>query len=149
MSDLRALYQELILDHGRHPRNFKLLENATVMKEGFNPLCGDRLTLYLEIDNDRIIDAGFQGQGCAISMASASLMTQAVKGKTIVEADVLFDNFHRVVMGETQEDPVDMLGKLAVLAGVSEYPARVKCATLAWHTAHAAMHHETGKVSTE
>lgn len=149
MSDLRTLYQELIIDHGRQPRNFKVLSDATDIKEGFNPLCGDKLTVYLKLDDDKIVDASFKGEGCAISMASASMMTQALKGKKVEEADALFKSFHQVVMGDTNEDPVALLGKLAVLAGVSEYPARVKCATLAWHTAMAGLHHESGDVSTE
>ncbi len=133
MSDLRELYQELIIDHGRHPRNFKCMDNATVSKEGFNPLCGDRLTLFLKIENNIITDACFQGSGCAISMASSSLMTESLKGKTITEAKKIFDAFHAMVINK-DESNMTLLGKLAVLKGVCEYPARVKCATLAWHT---------------
>lgn len=133
MSDLRELYQELIIDHGRHPRNLKRMENSTVSKEGFNPLCGDRLTLFLKIDNDKIIDASFEGSGCAISMASASLMTESVKGKTIEDVKEIFETFHCLVTTGTETN-MALLGKLAVLKGVCEYPSRVKCATLAWHT---------------
>jgi len=133
MSDLRELYQELIIDHGRHPRNLKRMDDASVSKEGFNPLCGDRLTLFLKIDNDKIIDASFEGNGCAISMASASLMTECLKGKTITETQKIFDAFHLLVTTGTEIN-MQLLGKLAVLKGVCEYPSRVKCATLAWHT---------------
>ncbi len=133
MSDLRELYQELIIDHGRHPRNFTCMENASMTKEGFNPLCGDRVTLFLKINNDNIVDASFQGSGCAISMASASLMTENVKGKNFSEVKKIFDAFHLLVTTGT-DTHLNLLGKLAVLKGVSEYPARVKCATLAWHT---------------
>ncbi|OGT44560.1 MAG: SUF system NifU family Fe-S cluster assembly protein [Gammaproteobacteria bacterium RIFCSPHIGHO2_12_FULL_38_11] len=133
MSDLRELYQELIVDHGRHPRNFKVMDDASIYKVGFNPLCGDRLTLFLKIQNDKIIDASFQGSGCAISMASASLMTEALKGKTVIETKNIFDAFHLLVT-KGDESRVNLLGKLSVLKGVCEYPARVKCATLAWQT---------------
>lgn len=133
MSDLRELYQELIVDHGRHPRNFKVMDDASIHKVGFNPLCGDRLTLFLKIQNDKIMDASFQGSGCAISMASASLMTESVKGKTVIEAKKIFDAFHLLVT-QGDESGINLLGKLSVLKGVCEYPARVKCATLAWQT---------------
>ena len=135
MSELTDLYQEVILDHNRRPRNFGTLDGASHHAEGYNPLCGDRLTLYLTIDNDRITDVGFEGSGCAISKASASLMTEAVKGKTVAEAESLFARFHELVT--TPPDlpaKIEGLGKLAVFAGVREYPARVKCASLAWHT---------------
>ena len=135
MSDLRELYQEVILDHNRRPRNFHAIERPSRMARGHNPLCGDRLTLYLTLDGDRITEAAFEGSGCAISKASASLMTEAVRGKTIAEAEALFERFHRMVTAPT-DAPADTagLGKLAVFAGVREYPARVKCASLAWHT---------------
>jgi len=150
MSDLRALYQELIIDHGRKPRNFGQLDNANHVKEGFNPLCGDKLTVYLIInDNELIEDIRFEGCGCAISMASASMMTQTLKGKTVAEAEALFADFHSLVMGEKSDELKDRLGKLAVLGGVSEYPARVKCASLAWHTVRASLQNETGVVCTE
>jgi len=146
MSDLRDLYQEVIFDHNRHPRNFGPLADANRHADGFNPLCGDRLTLNLLVRDGVIQDARFEGSGCAISTASASLMTEAVKGKTEAEAAVLFEGFHHMVMGEATT--VD-LGKLAVLAGVSEFPARVKCASLAWHTLNAALKNEADPVSTE
>jgi nitrogen fixation NifU-like protein len=146
MSDLRDLYQEVIFDHNRHPRNFGPLTDANRHADGFNPLCGDRLTLNLRVKDGVIQDARFEGSGCAISTASASLMTEALKGKTEAEAAVLFDGFHHMVMGEPTT--VD-LGKLAVLAGVSEFPARVKCASLAWHTLNAALKNEADPVSTE
>src|SRR3990167_3605487 len=130
---MQELYQELIIDHGRHPRNCKCMDDASVSQEGFNPLCGDKLTLFLKIDHDNIIDASFQGSGCAISMASSSLMTEALKGKTIVEAKKIFEAFHNLVTkGDSSQE--NSLGKLAVLKGVYDYPARVKCATLAWQT---------------
>lgn len=136
--DLRELYQEMIIDHGRRPRNFGVLAPATHSADGHNPLCGDQLTVYLDIDAGKTIrDIKFEGQGCAISMASASLMTEALKGKSIAEAETLFAGFHDLVMDQVKT-PAD-LGKLAVLAGVKEYPTRVKCATLAWHTLHAAL----------
>jgi nitrogen fixation NifU-like protein len=135
MSDLRELYQEVILDHNRRPRNFRVIEGASRTARGHNPLCGDRLTLYLTLDGDRIADAAFEGSGCAISKASASLMTEAVKGRTIAEAEALFERFHAMVTAPPDAAPGgDGLGKLAVFAGVRDYPARVKCASLAWHT---------------
>ncbi len=149
MSDLRALYQEVILDHSKAPRNFgKLAEGRHA--EGFNPLCGDRLTLYLNVDGDVVADARFEGSGCAISTASASMMTEMVKGKTIADAEKIFEAFHDLVTGEANEgSDEELLGKLAVFAGVQEYPTRVKCATLAWHTLKAACHESDAPVSTE
>lgn len=138
MSELQDLYQEVILDHNRRPRNFRELPPPARRAEGFNPLCGDRLTLYLEVDGDRIRDVSFQGSGCAISKASASLMTDALKGKTLAEAEQLFERFHDMVTSSSDTPPPDV-GKLAVLAGVREFPTRVKCASLAWHTLKAAM----------
>lgn len=149
MSDLRELYQALIIDHGRQPRNFKKLEDANHIKEGFNPLCGDRLTVYAKVENDRIIDVSFEGAGCAISMASASLMTEALKGKSLADAHQLFEDFHQVVVGKADAKSLDKLGKLAVLQGVSEFPSRVKCASLAWHTVIAAVDNDSAKISTE
>jgi nitrogen fixation NifU-like protein len=153
MSDLRDLYQEVILDHNRHPRNFGAVEHADCKVDGHNPLCGDKLTLFVRLDGDRIADVGFTGAGCAISKASASLMTDAVKGKTVAEAAALFDSFHEMVMAgaDAGSDParLERLGKLAVFLGVSEYPTRVKCATLAWHTLHAALARSSAPVSTE
>ncbi|HWK10421.1 MAG TPA: SUF system NifU family Fe-S cluster assembly protein [Vicinamibacterales bacterium] len=147
MSDLTDLYQEVILDHNRRPRNFHAIAGATHSAEGYNPLCGDRLTLYLQIDGDRIADVAFEGSGCAISKASASLMTEAVKGRTLAEASELFARFHQMVTTEPDE-PVEDLGKLSALAGVREFPVRVKCASLAWHTLRAALTREA-KASTE
>lgn len=138
MSDLRDLYQEVILDHNRRPRNFRVIEKPSHHAEGYNPLCGDRLDLFLTIEADRIADVGFQGSGCAISRASASLMTDAVKGRSLGEARDLFDRFHRMVTTPPERD-VEDLGKLSVLAGVREFPVRVKCASLAWHTLKAAL----------
>ncbi|MDD3652019.1 Fe-S cluster assembly sulfur transfer protein SufU [Immundisolibacter sp.] len=150
MSDLRDLYQELIVDHNKNPRNYGVLADANRRAEGYNPLCGDKVTVYLHVDGDRIADVSFEGAGCAISTASASLMTQAVKGKTVAEAEQLFEAFHAMVTGQdTSEETADRLGKLAVLAGVREYPSRVKCATLAWHTLHNAAHGEAVPAKTE
>jgi len=140
MPDLRELYQEVILDHSKNPRNYHKLEPADRHAEGNNPLCGDRLTLYLRLDGDRIVDVGFEGHGCAISKASASMMTDALKGKTRREADRLFDTFHEMVTGKPGgRVDREALGKLVVFAGVSEFPARVKCASLPWHTMKAAL----------
>jgi nitrogen fixation NifU-like protein len=149
MADLRDLYQEVILEHSKAPRNYRQLGAANHHAEGFNPLCGDHFTVYLEMDGDAIRDVSFQGSGCAISKASASMMTQAVKGKNKAEAAKLFDTFHRLVTtGEVNGNQSD-LGKLAVFSGVSEFPVRVKCATLAWHTLQAAMEGKQDPVSTE
>ncbi len=149
MSELSDLYQEVILDHNRRPRNFRTIDDASRKQEGYNPLCGDRLTLYVRLDGDRITDVAFQGSGCAISKASASLMTEALKGRTVAEARELFEKFHEMVTSSPDTDPAD-LGKLSVLSGVREYPTRVKCASLAWHTLKAAVSGETdAPVSTE
>jgi nitrogen fixation NifU-like protein len=147
--DLRDLYQEVIFDHNRNPRNYRVMADANRQVEGFNPLCGDRLTLFLKIDDHVISDASFQGSGCAISTASVSLMTEIVKGKTEAEADALFKQFHEMTTGKTEDINLEAIGKLAVLAGVREYPARVKCATLAWHTLDAALKNEAQSISTE
>lgn len=147
--DLRDLYQEVIFDHNRNPRNFYVMDAADRKVEGFNPLCGDRLTLYLKMDADKITDASFQGSGCAISTASVSLMTEIVKGKTEAEAEDLFQQFHKMTTGKEEDINLEAIGKLAVLAGVREYPARVKCATLAWHTLDAALKNEQESISTE
>jgi nitrogen fixation protein NifU and related proteins len=147
MSDLGDLYQEVILDHNRRPRNFRTIDEA-YRQEGYNPLCGDRLMLYVKVDGDRIADVAFQGSGCAISKASASLMTEALKGKTVVEARELFERFHEMVTSSPDTAAPD-LGKLSVLSGVREYPTRVKCASLAWHTMKAALAGEDATVSTE
>ncbi len=150
MADLSELYQEVILDHNRKPRNFRVIEMADRTQEGYNPLCGDQLIVYLKMDGDVIEDVGFQGSGCAISKASASMMTTAIKGKTRVEADVIFDEFHRMVRGELDPDtPGSHLGRLSIFAGVREFPARVKCASLSWHTLHAALEGQPDAVSTE
>lgn len=147
--DLRDLYQEVIFDHNRNPRNFRVIDDADRKVEGFNPLCGDRLTLFLKMDGDMIVDASFQGSGCAISTASVSLMTEIVKGKTEQEANDLFKIFHEMTTGKDEQINLEAVGKLAVLAGVREYPARVKCATLAWHTLDAALKNKQKAVSTE
>jgi len=149
MGTLATLYQDLILDHNRAPRNFRSMENANRRVEGNNPLCGDRLTVWLQMDGDRILDAAFQGSGCAISRASASLMTMAVKGKTRAEAEELFERFRRLVTGSVTPDDAQPLGKLAAFGGVAEFPARVKCASLSWHALRAALHQPEAVVSTE
>jgi nitrogen fixation protein NifU and related proteins len=147
MSDLSELYQEVILDHNRRPRNFGRIEGASHHAEGYNPLCGDRVTVFLRIEDDRISDIAFDGSGCAISKASASLMTDRLKGATVAEARTLFERFHRMVTTPASES-VEELGKLSALAGVREFPVRVKCASLAWHTLKAAMD-RLEKTSTE
>ncbi|MFN4282046.1 MAG: Fe-S cluster assembly sulfur transfer protein SufU [Alphaproteobacteria bacterium] len=157
MSDLRDLYQEVILDHSKRPRNFGPLESANHEAKGHNPLCGDRVTVFLQVgDNGLVGDAHFQGSGCAISMASASLMTELVKGKTVDEAKALFGKFHAIVTGEdeptgTQADKVsaDDMDRLEPLTGVKEFPMRVKCATLPWHTFVAALDDKKAPVATE
>jgi nitrogen fixation NifU-like protein len=150
MSDLTDLYQEVILDHNRRPRNFHAMADATRVAKGHNPLCGDKLTLYLKLDRDRIADISFEGSGCAISKASASLMTDAVKGTSVPDALALFDRFHEVVTSPIdQAIDEESVGKLAVLAGVREFPVRVKCASLAWHTLKAAIEGAGEPVKTE
>ncbi len=149
MSELSELYQEVILDHNRKPRNFRVIDPATAAQEGYNPLCGDRLTLYVNVDNGVITDVAFQGSGCAISKASASLMTEAVKGRTVEQARALFEQFHQMITSPP-DSPLPEVGKLAVLAGVRDFPTRVKCAGLAWHTLKAAVSGQPdGPVSTE
>jgi len=138
MAELSDLYQEVILDHNRRPRNFKVLDNATHAAEGYNPLCGDRLNLFLRVEDGVIVDVSFQGAGCAISKASASLMTDSLKGQPVEDARALFERFRRMVTTPPGTD-VEDLGKLSVLAGVREFPVRVKCASLAWHTFKAAL----------
>ena len=148
--DLRELYQEVILDHNKRPRNFRVPDPVNRKAEGYNPLCGDKITVFLYVEGDTIKDLGFQGQGCAISKASASMMTDALKGKTLDEANAFFEQFHAMVTAPANSDVhTDTLGKLAVLSGVREYPMRVKCASLAWHTMKAAMTAEHEVVSTE
>jgi nitrogen fixation NifU-like protein len=150
MPDLRDLYQQVVLDHNRAPRNFRRIEHATRTVEGTNPLCGDQITLYVVLDDDVIADVAFQGSGCAISQASASLMTTAVKGKSRAEAEDLFHAFHAMVTGGPDHEPdAKTLGKLAALGGVRQFPARVKCANLPWHTLHEAVVGSEERVSTE
>jgi nitrogen fixation NifU-like protein len=149
MSDLRDLYQQMILDHNRNPRNYHELPNATKRVDGYNPLCGDHYTVFVELDGDVIKDIGFTGNGCAISKSSASVMTSSVKGKRTEEAEKLFDIFHKLVTGESSGLSEADLGRLAAFSGVSEFPARVKCATLAWHTLHSALQEEQEVVTTE
>lgn len=149
MDDLRNLYQEVIFDHNRNPRNFHAMPDANRKADGFNPLCGDQLTVYMRLNDAGVIeDVSFEGKGCAISTASASIMTEVLKGKTGQEAVQLFRSFQGIVTGKDEATGTG-LGKLQVLAGVRDYPARVKCATLAWHTVHAALSNESEKVSTE
>ena len=148
MFDIKDLYQEIIVDHNRNPRNFGIIDNADKIIEGFNPLCGDKLKLYLKTEGQNIADISFDGSGCAISVASASLMTDAMKGKSINDAELLFNSFHELITNENGVDEKS-LGKLAVLAGVKDYPARVKCATLCWHTLHSAITGNKETVSTE
>jgi nitrogen fixation protein NifU and related proteins len=149
-SDLRDLYQQVIVDHSKRPRNFRVVEDANRRVDGHNPLCGDNITIFLRLENNVVKDLSFQGSGCAISTASASLLTEALKGKTLEEAEALFESFHDLVTGLTpeHEDP-DKLGKLAAFSGVCDYPTRVKCATLAWHTLRAALKGEDKPISTE
>jgi nitrogen fixation NifU-like protein len=149
MSDLRELYQQVILDHNRNPRNFRELPAATRRVEGYNPLCGDHYTVFVSLDGDQIRDVTFTGNGCAISKASASVMTSTVKGKRTDEAQRMFDIFHKLVTGENAGLSEAELGRLAAFSGVSEFPARVKCATLAWHTLNSALAGQEEVVSTE
>ena len=150
MADLRELYQEMILDHTKKPRNFGRLDGEVHSAEGYNPLCGDAVTVYLQIDGDLVCDVRFEGSGCAISTASASLMTEAIKGKPAQQVIELFDRFHDTVTAPPDRDvDLDALGKLAVLAGVREFPMRVKCASLAWHTMRSALEGESEQVTTE
>jgi len=148
MPDLRELYQELILEHSKAPRNYRRLAEANRKAEGYNPLCGDHFTIYVQTSGDSIQDISFQGSGCAISKASASMMTQSLKGKTRQQAKELFEHFHQTVTSAKNGDSAD-LGKLSVFAGVAEFPTRVKCATLAWHTLEAALEGKQDPVSTE
>ena len=145
MTDLRELYQEVILDHSKRPRNFGELPEANRRVDGQNPLCGDQTTIFLKIADGVVQDAHFVGAGCSISMASASMMTEAVKGKTVAEAEALFHHFHALITGEERDDDAPDLGKLAVFSGVCEYPVRVKCAALAWHTFKAALSQQGGE----
>jgi nitrogen fixation NifU-like protein len=150
MSALRELYQEVILDHNKSPRNFHAMDGANRKVEGYNPLCGDHYTIFLKLNGDVIDDISFEGSGCAISKASASVMSSIVKGKTKAETELLYEKFHKLVTGELDADgEIDRLGKLAAFSGVSEFPARVKCASLAWHTLRAALDAKAEVVSTE
>lgn len=145
--DIRDLYQEMIIDHNRYPRNYHMMSDATMRAEGHNRLCGDKLTVYVKIESNQVVDISFEGVGCAISKASASLMTEALRGKTLAEAHCLFQQFHAMVTSDVAVNHA--LEKLVVLAGVRAYPSRVKCATLAWHTLEAALNQEPAVVSTE
>ena len=148
--ELKELYQQVILDHNKSPKNFRKLENASQHAEGYNPLCGDHVDIYLIVENNLIKDISFKGEGCAISKASASLMTSILKGKSVEEAEKIFENFHALVTGNMNDNnDLDKLGKLAVFAGVQEFPVRVKCASLAWHTMLNALHGKSEKVTTE
>jgi len=148
MSDLSDLYQEVILDHGRNPRNFRAMADSTATAEGLNPLCGDHYRIFLRMEGDRIADVSFQGNGCAISKASASLMSAALKGKTAADAEDLFQRFHAMVV-DGDASQADGLGKLAVLKGVADFPTRVKCASLAWHAMHSALQGDAMPATTE
>ena len=150
MSDLRELYQEVILDHHKKPRNFRKLEGANRKADGYNPLCGDKVTVYVEVQDGVVRDIGFVGAGCAISTASASMMTESLKGKTETQVEALFQRFHDLVTGKPHDaEGAPELGKLEVFSGVREYPVRVKCASLAWHTLHASLEGSQETVATE
>ncbi len=148
-TDIRDLYQQVIVDHSKRPRNFRPLQGANRKVEGFNPLCGDKITMYLKIENGVVADISFEGSGCAISTASASLLTESLKGKSLADAEAVFEDFHKLLTGLDPAGEGPKLGKLAVFSGVCDYPTRVKCATLPWHTLHAALTGDGGKVSTE
>lgn len=148
--DIKDLYRDVVVDHNRSPRNFRKIVDATLTREGFNPLCGDRLTVYLKLDGERISDLAFEGSGCAISVASASLMTESLIGKTIPEAELIFENVHALLTHGNPDTDLVSLGKLVVLSGVSEFPSRVKCASLCWHALKSALDHtECQSVATE
>jgi SUF system FeS assembly protein, NifU family len=150
MNELQTLYQDVILDHNKSPRNFRVMTDATNVVDGYNPLCGDHYKIYLKVEDDVVKEVAFQGSGCAISKASASLMSVIMKGKTKAEAEELFNKFHVLVTGELNaEANSEELGRLVAFAGVSEFPARVKCAILAWHTVHSALQGRTESISTE
>lgn len=149
MYELRELYQQLILDHNKRPRNFGPLAGANREAKGINPLCGDKVTVYLRLEGDRVVDVGFDGSGCAISTASASVMTESLKGKRLAEVEALFERFHSLVAGSNELSEAPELGKLAAFSGVKDYPARVKCATLAWHALRAALDEGEAPVTTE
>jgi nitrogen fixation protein NifU and related proteins len=149
MSELDELYQEVILDHNKTPRNFRVMADANRKAEGYNPLCGDQVTVYVKFEDGIIKDISFQGSGCAISKASASMMTSELKGKTEAQAQELFENVHNMLTGESNQQGQNEVGKLAILSGVCKFPARVKCASLAWHTVNSALHGQSESASTE
>ena len=149
MSNLHDLYQEILLEHNNRPRNFRILEDANRQADGYNPLCGDQITLYLRVEDDVIADVAFQGVGCAISRASASMLTQSVKGQSLAKAEEIFDGFHALITDPDADVDYDMLGDLEVLSGVSAFPTRIKCAVLAWHTFNAAIEGKGDSVTTE
>ncbi len=149
MSELKELYQEMILDHNKNPRNFHKLQGATLQAEGYNPLCGDHFFIFLKLNGELIQDIGFTGSGCAISKASASMMTSLLKGKTKTEMEEIFQKFHKMITGQPHDPVPEGLGKLAVFSGVCEFPSRVKCASLAWHTLRSALEGSRETVSTE
>ncbi len=149
-SELKELYQQVILDHNKNPRNFRKIENANHFAEGYNPLCGDKINVYAEVEDGKIIDISFQGSGCAISKASASIMSSMMKGLPIAEAERLFNNFLDVITGRvTEKEDLEGIGKLAVFSGVRDFPSRVKCASLAWHTLDSALKKDSKTISTE
>ena len=149
MSGLSDLYQEILLEHNSKPRNFRKVEDASATAEGYNPLCGDQITLYLKVVDNVVEDVGFQGVGCAISRASASMMTQSIKGRSLDEAHVIFDAFHNMITHPNEEPDYETLGDLETLSGVNEYPTRIKCAVLAWHTMRSALNDDGETVTTE
>jgi nitrogen fixation NifU-like protein len=149
VTNLEALYQEVILDHNRKPRNFREIADADRRIEGRNPLCGDHVTVWLKLDGDRVADISFKGTGCAVSKSSASLMTAAIKGKTVAEAQVLFERFHDMVTGKLPDGERETMGSLAALGGVSKFPVRVKCASLAWHAMKSALDQGPAEVTTD
>lgn len=149
MSNLHDLYQEILLEHNNKPRNFRTLPDANRQADGYNPLCGDQITLYLKVEDDVITDVAFQGQGCAISRASASMLTQSVKGETLAKAEEIFDGFHALITDPKADVDYDLLGDLEMLSGVSAFPTRIKCAVLAWHTLNAAIEGKEDSVTTE
>ncbi len=149
MSNLHELYQEILLEHNNKPRNFRKLEDANRKADGYNPLCGDQITLYLKVEDDVIADVAFQGHGCAISRASASMLTQSVKGETLAKAEEIFDGFHALITDPDADVDYDLLGDLEMLSGVSAFPTRIKCAVLAWHTLNAAIEGKEDSVTTE
>ena len=150
MAELQELYQDMVIDHNNRPRNYRKLEGASRTVEGYNPLCGDKIILYVRLEDDLIADIGFQGSGCAISRASSSMMTEGVKGKSKAEAKEIFDAFHQMITrGPGMDFDIEKVGDLEILSGVSEFPARVKCATLSWHTLHSALEGREEPVSTE